>query len=86
MIKKALLVLMLSTSTAFAQAPASNAPDPAFMQRAITALQTQRNSALDAQALSEAKLAGVIEDLNKANTRIKELEAKKSDDVQPDKK
>ena len=86
MIKKALLVLMLSTSAAFAQAPASNVPDPAFMQRAITALQTQRNSALDAQALSEAKLAGVIEDLNKANTRIKELEAKKSDDVQPDKK
>ena len=81
MFKKALLILVLTTIPVLAQQP-----DPAFMQRAINALQTQRNNALDAQALSEAKLAGATEDLAKANARIKELEAKKSDDVQPDKK
>lgn len=74
MFKKVLLILVLSTSSAFAQQP-----DPAFMQRAIAALQAQRNAALDAQAVSEAKVAGLTEDLNKANLRIKGFEDKDKD-------
>jgi hypothetical protein len=57
--------------------------DPAFMQRAITSLQTQRNNAFDAAAVAEAKAAGLTEDLAKANAKIKELEDAKS---KPDKK
>jgi hypothetical protein len=56
-------------------------PDVAFMQRAIVSLQTQRNNALDAAAASDAKLAGLTEDLTKAQAHIKELEAKIPADV-----
>ncbi|MEI5710467.1 hypothetical protein WB401_46285, partial [Streptomyces brasiliscabiei] len=52
-------------------------PDPAFMQRAIAALQNQRNQALDAAAAAAAKAEGLSEDLVKAQARIKELEEKK---------
>lgn len=48
--------------------------DPAFLQRAITAVQTQRNLAMDAQAVAEAKLSALTEELTKAQARIKELE------------
>jgi TolA-binding protein len=69
------IALLVLTTPALAQ----GAPDPAFMQRAIAALQNQRNAALDAQTVAEAKLQGLTEDLNKANARIKELEdAKKA--------
>jgi hypothetical protein len=57
-------------------------PDAAFMQRAITSLQTQRNTALDNQAVAEAKATGLTEDLAKANAKIKELE----DKINPPKK
>ena len=57
-------------------------PDAAFMQRAITSLQAQRNTALDNQAVAEAKATGLAEDLTKANTKIKELE----DKINPPKK
>lgn len=74
--KKILLTsaFVLMTSSAFAQQPPQ--ADTAFMQRAISALQAQRNAALDTQAASEAKLAGLTEDLAKANLKIKGLEDK----------
>lgn len=72
MLKKILIALVLTTGIAYAQ----QQPDPAFMQHAIIALQTQRNNALDSQTVAEAKLAGLSEDLAKANAKIKELEAK----------
>jgi TolA-binding protein len=70
MLRIVLLVLLFWT-TSFALAQQA---DPVFMQRAISALQTQRNSALDAQVVAEAKVTGLTEDLNKANAKIKELE------------
>ena len=82
MFKKVLVALLLTTSVAYAQAPQ---PDVPFLQRAITVLQTQRNNALHAQLVAEAKLQGVTEDLNKALLKIKGLEeeaAKKAPDKQ----
>jgi hypothetical protein len=71
MLKKVLLVSALIITPAVAQQP-----DPAFMQRAIVALQTQRNAALDTAVVSEAKVNGLLDDLSKANAKIKELEDK----------
>jgi hypothetical protein len=70
--KKLIVLLSLISSPAFAEQP-----DPAFMQRAIAALQNQRNQALDAAAAAAAKAEGLSEDLVKAQARIKELEEKK---------
>lgn len=53
--------------------------DPVFLQRAITAVQTQRNMTLDAQAVCEARAVGLNEDLAKALTKIKELETPKGE-------
>lgn len=72
MFKKIVLIsFILAATPAFAQQP-----DAAFLQRAIGTLQTQRNAALDAQAIAEARSAGLADDLNKANAKIKELEDK----------
>lgn len=65
-------IFCLATTVSFAQ----QAPDPAFLQRVLPTLQAQRNAALDAQAVAEARAAGLADDLAKANARIKELEAK----------
>ena len=46
------------------------------MQRAITSLQTQRNAALDAQVVAEARASGLTEELNQAKLKIKGLEDK----------
>ena len=81
MVRTVLVLLFLSTSFALAQQA-----DPIFMQRAITALQTQRNSALDAQVVAEAKVTGLTEDLNKANAKIKELEEQLKPKEDPNKK
>lgn len=69
--KKVAVFLILFTSPVWAQQP-----DPAFLQRAIAALQTQRNAAMDAAAVAEAKVAAVTEERDKAQARVKELEAK----------
>lgn len=69
------VLFLLLASPAFAQ----QAPDPAFLQRALTALQTQRNVAMDSAAVAEAKLAAMADELAKAQARIKELEPKKPD-------
>jgi TolA-binding protein len=63
---------MIVATSALAQ----QTPDPAFLQRAIGVLQTQRNTAMDAQVVTEAKVAELTEELAKAQARIKELEAK----------
>jgi predicted nucleic acid-binding Zn-ribbon protein len=65
------IFLLLSLTPAFAQQA-----DPAFMQRAISQLQAQRNSAMDSLAASEAKAAGLSDELEKAKAKIKEFEAK----------
>lgn len=68
---RSLLLLLALTSSASAQQP-----DPIFLQKAITAVQTQRNLAMDAAAVAEAKAAQLSDDLAKAQARIKELEPK----------
>lgn len=79
--KKTLIVLavLFTTPTLAQQAQ----PDPAFMQHAIGSLQAQRNAALDAQVLAEAKVAGLMEDLDKANLKIKGLESKLKPEDKP---
>jgi hypothetical protein len=72
MMKKLLIVSLIALpSMALAQQP-----DPTFLQHAVTALQSQRNAALDAQAVAEAKIAGLTDDLAKANQKVKELNDK----------
>lgn len=66
-----LLPLLLLTTLASAQ---QQAPDPAFLQRAVAALQTQRNQALDNEVAWKAQYEGLLEQLAKANARIVELE------------
>lgn len=60
--------------TLVASAGTAQQADPAFLQRAITAVQAQRNLAMDAQAVAEARAASLTDDLAKAQARIKELE------------
>ena len=72
MMKKLLIV-----STLFIPAVAyAQQPDATFLQHAVTALQSQRNAALDAQAVAEAKVAGLMDELAKANKQVKELNDK----------
>lgn len=70
------LALLAAASATSALAQQAQPPDPAFLQRALTAMQGQRNQAMDALAISEAKTAGVAEELAKTTARVKELEAK----------
>jgi len=72
MMKKLLIVsTLLIPATAYAQQS-----DVPFLQHAVTALQNQRNAALDAQAVAEAKVAGLTDELAKANKQVKELNDK----------
>jgi hypothetical protein len=48
-------------------------PDPAFMQKAIAVLQTQRNSALDQAAALEAKVSILTEEKTAAEAKVKAL-------------
>jgi hypothetical protein len=61
---------LLAASPALAQQQA----DPAFLNRALTALQAQRNAAMDQAAGEKARADGLADDLAKAQARIKELE------------
>lgn len=67
--KKVLIVALLLSTPALAQ----QQHDPMFLQRALTAMQTQRNQAQDVAAEREAQL---MNELAKAQARIKELEQK----------
>jgi hypothetical protein len=64
-----IFILLLITAPALGQQL-----DPAFMQKAINALQTQRNEALDSAATAQARAAILADELTKAQDRIKELE------------
>lgn len=66
------VAIFLAASPAFAE----QQPDPAFLQRAITALQAQRNAALDQAAAHQARADGLADELAKAQAKIKELEPK----------
>ena len=70
--KRLVFAILLLATPAFAQ----QQPDPAFLQRALASMQSQRNQAMDALAVSEAKSAGLADDLAKAQIRIKELDDK----------
>lgn len=64
---------VLAILPAFAQqAP----PDPAFLQRALAAVQAQRNAALDDAAGMRAQYESTLDQLAIARTRINDLEAK----------
>lgn len=68
----AVALVLIATPALAQQQPA----DPVFMQRAIQALQAQRNQAQDAQAIETARATGLSDDLAKAQARVKELEDK----------
>jgi hypothetical protein len=70
--KRLLIALSLFATPAFGQ----QAPDPAALQRALVAIQSQRNQAFDLAASWQAQAASLSEDLAKAQARIKELEPK----------
>ena len=78
MLKKLLIVSTLFIpAVAYAQQPVvAQQPEETFLQHAVTALQSQRNAALDAQAVAEAKVAGLMDELAKANKQVKELNDK----------
>lgn len=78
--------LIVVAALAISSASYAEQADPAFLQRAVQALQAQRNAALDAQAVAEAKVAGLTEDLNTAKLRIKGFEDKQTENKESDKK
>ena len=86
--RSVLIVLSLLASTPVwaqqANVTQEQANNPAFLQRVIGSMQGQRNVSNDAVAVLEAKVAGLTDDLNKANAKIKELEDKSKSE--PDKK
>ena len=73
-----LIAALLSPSAAAAQQA-----DPAFLQRAVSVLQTQRNEASNAAAAQQARADGLADELAKAQARIKELEQKQKQEAPP---
>lgn len=73
---KKLFVLLALLGSVSTSAIAQQQPDPAFLQRALAAMQAQRNQAQDSAAVAEARAAGLSDDLAKAQARIKEIESK----------
>ena len=70
-----LAILLGMVTSALADPPL----DPVLLQRIIGSMQAQRNQALDALAVSEARLVAMTADLTKAQERLKELEPKSSE-------
>lgn len=69
--------IALSTiGTALAQQPPQIEPDAAFMKKAIAALQSQRNEALDRAVGAEARLAVTAEELQKVQIELRQLKMK----------
>lgn len=67
-----LLLLLLLAAPALAQQTA----DPAFLQKALQALQAQRNAALDGQAAAEARAALLTEEVDKLRKQVEDLKPK----------
>jgi hypothetical protein len=70
------MTVALSALLIVTPALAQQGLDPATSQRLMDALATQRNNALNAQAIAEAMLAVAKEDLVKAQAKIKDTEPK----------
>ncbi len=68
----ALVLTILGACPALAQQP----PDPVFLQRALVAMQAQRNAAMDDVVALRAQLEMARDDLAKAQAQIKELDKK----------
>lgn len=76
-------IFLLGSSLLAAPAAAQQqAPDPAFLTRAIGVLQVQRNQALDALTVEQARAEGLREELTKAQARIKEMESAQAEKAQ----
>ena len=76
-------IILLLVALAFASPAIAQQPDPAFLQRALIALQAQRNAAMDQSASETARANGLADDLAKAQARIKELSAPRDGDQAP---
>lgn len=72
MIRIVFAFLLLLAGPLYAQ----QASDNEFFRRAIAPLQQQRNAAMDDAVNLRAQLDKAVEDLSKAQARIKELEDK----------
>jgi cell division protein FtsB len=83
MIRLTLLALALLTASAHAQ---QQPPDPAFMQRALSAMQTQRNQAMDQAAIAQAQAAQAQEEVAKLRAEIEQLKKPATDPAAPAKK
>ena len=68
----ALAAFLMLAAPAFA----ADQPDPVFLQKAVVALQAQRNAALDAQAVAEARAAQLTDEVAALKKQIED--AKKS--------
>lgn len=77
MIRALAVALLLLASPALAQ----QQPDPAAMQKAIQALQAQRNAALDQAAGAQVQAATLAEENTKLKAQIEELKKKAAADT-----
>lgn len=76
-----LVILILALALPSVVLAQQQTVDVVFLQRALAAIEQQRNQALTAQAIAEAKIGGLSDELTKANAKIKELEAKETPDA-----
>jgi len=56
---------------------AQQRPDPAFLEKALTSMEAQRNSAMNAHAATEARLALANEEIARLKAEIEKLTPKK---------
>jgi hypothetical protein len=72
----ALATCLILVSGSYAQQPAAGGqPDPAFLQKAVQALQIQRNNEADQRAVAEARGAMLQDEVTKLQKEL--AEAKK---------
>lgn len=64
-----ILALLGGGIVANAQAP-QGTPDPAFLQKAVQALQTQRNNEADQRAVAEARAAMLQDEVTKLQKEL----------------
>lgn len=76
-------IIALSSFLMMSPALAQQQVSPEMMQRLLGAVENQRNQALAASAVAEAKGQALAEDLAKAQARIQELEKKLAPAAQP---
>jgi len=76
-----LSIIMATVGGAMAQNPPNGgqAPDPAFMQKALAAIQQQRNAEADQRAVAEARAAMLQDDVTKLQKELAEARKPKED-------